>query len=156
MLIRRNVEACARVDWDLVAGDFIAENFMGLDAGDRSDPDTWTLTFNALTAYRDSWLNSARTLTDNTGNLREALLDATVLQQVAVTGDSAVAYKVVDGWVASGDGSQHHLSGRSLHLCRKVHSRWRIQGLVVNLSDSKPDMTPVSEGIQYLVQQWQA
>ncbi len=49
MLVKRDIEAFMKTDWKAVAGDFIEEGFMGIDARFLNNPDSWKFHFNLTT-----------------------------------------------------------------------------------------------------------
>lgn len=138
MLVTRDIEAFAAGDWDATAPDFMAEGFFGMDGGGKASPDSWTLGFGSLEAYRDSWLAQSRdflaTMVDPAG----ALFGATTLRDIDISGTSAVAHKKFDGTALRLDGSVRELDWQSLYFCQKTAAGWKIKGFLGYLPSSFP------------------
>ena len=45
MLVHRDIKAFITADWEMVANDFVEENFMGINGGKQGNPDAWTMGF---------------------------------------------------------------------------------------------------------------
>ena len=59
MLVERDFVAFVNADWSLMADDFWAEGFYGLDAKFSRDPSDWKISFPTVESYRDEWLRQA-------------------------------------------------------------------------------------------------
>jgi enamine deaminase RidA (YjgF/YER057c/UK114 family) len=131
-LVERDIEAFARADWGMVAGDFIPEGFMGVDAGGRDRPDAWRLAFPTLEAYRGAWLEQARRMAElaEPDAVRSGLLDATVLRDIEVSDGVAVAHKKFDGAIELRAGGRERLRWQTLYHCRRQGGRWKISGFI--------------------------
>jgi enamine deaminase RidA (YjgF/YER057c/UK114 family) len=132
MLVERDIAAFCAANWDLVAGDFVTDGFHGLDARGRSNPDFWCATFPTVDSYRNAWLAEARRVTGlaEADDIRGDLHDATLLRDIEVNGDRAVAHKKFDGWLRLAGGRRERLSWQSLYQCRRQDGRWLIGGFV--------------------------
>lgn len=132
MLVERDIEAFVAADWGLVAPDFVADGFHGIDAGRHADPAAWRLAFPTLEEYRAEWLRQSReTLARADADaVRTGLHAATTLREIEVAGDSALARKVFDGELTLRDGTVQELRWQTLYRCRKVAGTWRIAGFV--------------------------
>lgn len=132
MLVEEDIIAFCNSDWDAVAGDFIADSFMGIDGAGKSNPDAWTLSFPDLDAYKTVWLEQAKGFaeTEWQGDVEEALYKATILRDIDISGDAAVIHKKFDGEVVKADGSVQYLNWQTLYRCKKVDGQWKIQGFL--------------------------
>jgi enamine deaminase RidA (YjgF/YER057c/UK114 family) len=130
MLVERDIKAYIKEDWGMVADDFLESGFMGIDAGGLANPDSWQLTFPTIAAYRDEWLRQASVTasTEFAEDLEAAILRATTLRDIEISGDCAIAHKKFDGRVAKKDGGFVELNWQSLYRCIKADGRWRIAG----------------------------
>ena len=132
MLVARDTRAFVMQDWEQVAGDFIEEGFMGINARLRSNPDSWQLTYPKLSAYRDDWLRQgqefAKVAWDE--DPERAMYEATTLRDIEIAGDSALLHKKFDGSIRKKDGGMDTLNWQTLYRCRKVNGSWKITGFV--------------------------
>lgn len=132
MLVARDIDAFVAADWSLVAGDFVREGFLGLDARRSDRPDGWRVAFPTVAAYRAEWLRQARATaaTRFAEPLREAIFRATTLRDIDIAGAAAVARKKFDGTIRRADGGSETLLWQTLYFCRRERGRWRISGFV--------------------------
>jgi hypothetical protein len=132
MLVVRDIAAFVGQDWAMVAGDFIEEGFTGVHAHKSPNPDEWTLAFPTLAAYREEWLRQAAESASAkfAEPLGEGIHRATRLEQIEISGDSAIAHKKFDGKIALADGSFDILNWRTLYICRRHQGSWKISGFV--------------------------
>lgn len=130
MVVRRDIEAFLAADWAMVANDFMEENFMGIDAGGSSNPDSWKITFPDLASYRETWLKQAAEFggAADTEDARSDLFGATTLRDIEIRGDSALLHKKFDGAVRKKDGTRVPLVWQTLYRCRKISGCWKIVG----------------------------
>lgn len=130
MLVPRDIDAFVAGDWSMVAGDFIADGFLGIDAAGSDNPDTWRIGFPTLEAYRLEWLRQAveSAKVDYAEDRGAAIYRATTLQHVDVNGEIAVAHKTFDGAIARADGGRDVLNWQTLYFCRKVGGAWKLTG----------------------------
>lgn len=130
MLVPRDIDAFLAADWTSVEGDFIAEGFLGLDAGKATDPDGWRLAFPTLAAYRDEWLRQAGDFrgVSFSEDPRAAIFNATRLEEIEFNGETALVRKKFDGSIAKSDGSKDVLKWQTLYYCRLHEGRWKICG----------------------------
>ena len=130
MLVDRDIQAFYTANWQMVADDFIAEGFMGINGNHKSDPDQWILTFPNLEAYREEWIKQAEIFktTDWQNDPLEALFNLTNLSDIDINHDTAVAHKKFKGDVVKADGTKEHLNWQTLYRCRKINGRWKIAG----------------------------
>ncbi|NGO51691.1 hypothetical protein [Allomesorhizobium camelthorni] len=132
MLVRRDIDAFVAADWAMVAGDFDEERFLGIHAHNSLDPDGWSAGFPTLAAYRTEWLKQAAetAATSYAEPLAEAILRATTLREIDITGDVALARKKFDGMIRKADGGADRLNWQTLYFCRRAAGRWKIAGFV--------------------------
>ena len=152
MLVERDIIAFCRQDWSMVADDFIAEGFMGIDARKKVNPDSWRLQFPDLGSYRTLWLEQATGFgsTEWAEDPERAIYEATTLGDIRIQGNAAVAYKKFDGQILKKDGTRELLRWQTLYRCRKVNDTWKIAGFTGYLPNpmSSPDSPAVSAGKQ--------
>jgi hypothetical protein len=130
MLVERDIAAFVAADWSMVADDFIADQFLGIDGGGSDNPDAWRIGFPTLEHYRDEWLRQAResqasAYAEDRG---AAILRATTLTDIAISGEIALAHKKFDGGIARADGGRDRLNWQSLYFCRRVDGVWKLTG----------------------------
>jgi enamine deaminase RidA (YjgF/YER057c/UK114 family) len=132
MLVERDIDAYLARNWGMVADDFIAEAFYGLDARGAHDPARWRLAFSSLSDYRDEWLRQAEATfrTADPARARSALFAATNLTDIDVQGDLALARKKFHGALPHRDGSSSGLKWQTLYVCRRHAGRWKIASFV--------------------------
>jgi enamine deaminase RidA (YjgF/YER057c/UK114 family) len=132
MLVERDIEAFIQSDWAMAAQDFLESGFAAIDARGFDNPDSWRLTFPALSAYRDAWLEQSRALLGQASAeaLRAALLAATTLRDIDIRDDAAIAHKKFDGQIVTNSDRVIPLRWQTLYQCRKVDGVWKIAGFV--------------------------
>ncbi len=136
MLVDRDIDAFVSADWSAVAGDFITDSFTGISGHFQSDPDGYDIAYPTLDAYRADWLRqaqdfgAARQAGAYAGDPRAGIFAATRLEQIDVTGDTALARKKFDGHLARTDGPGERMNWQTLYWCRKVAGQWKIAGFV--------------------------
>ena len=134
MLVERDIAAYARADWTMVEADFVSEaDFVTIDAGKKSNPDSWRIGRD-LPGYRDSWLAGSAALVEavagHTEGLEATLHDATTLRDIDVHDGVAIAHKKFDGVLQRGELGPVRMDWQTLYLCRRDRDRWRIRGFV--------------------------
>ena len=147
MLVKRDIEAFLNNNWDAVAGDFVEEGFMGIDAHNSGNPDTWNLSFPDLKSYSQFWLDQAAnfTGTDWEDDPKQKLLEATTLRDIDISENSALVHKKFDGAIRKKNGHSDILNWQTLYRCRKIDGQWKIAGFtgflpnpMGNTSSSRP------------------
>lgn len=130
MLVARDIAAFLAQDWEMIAGDFIAEGFVGIDADHAADPDRWRAGFPTLAAYRDSWRAQAENFAAQSfaEETRVAIFAATQLDHVEIAGDVALAHKKFDGGIQRIDGTRERMLWQTLYVCRRIAGTWKIAG----------------------------
>jgi len=132
MLVPRDIDAFLSTDWTAIAGDFMEANFTGLSGHFQPDPQGFTLAFPDLAAYRAEWLRQARDFAaqDFAGDPRADIFAATRLEEVEITGDTALVRKKFDGHLHLADGRVDRMNWQTLYWCRKDGTRWKIAGFL--------------------------
>ena len=149
MLVQRDTDAFIAQNWEMVADDFIATGFFGIDGRKLSNIDSWRLTFPTLDSYRKEWLRQAADMAGRSFrcDARLAIYEATTLRDIEITSDFALAHKKFDGWLEETDGNRIRLLWQSLYVCRKSAGRWKIAAfsgyLPHDLAAAEPDQKPV-------------
>lgn len=130
MLVKRDIIAFCNEDWEMVAGDFIERNFMGIDARGMHNPDSWRMNFSNLEEYKTVWLEQAAIFaqTEWAEDAEKAIYEATTLRDIDIKGKSALVHKKFDGYITKKDGGKDRLNWQTLYRCRKVGSKWKIAG----------------------------
>lgn len=127
ILYTKDVAAFVAQDWAAVADDFDAARFVGYSAADDG---TWRITFPTLEAYRRSWLEQARELSD-APRLAVELAAAQRLASITVSDDHALVRKEFDGAITAASGSTTLEWTTYYFLNRaKADAPWRITGFV--------------------------
>lgn len=130
MLVERDIAAFLAADWSMVAADFVADGFIGIDAGRNANPGAWRLGFPTLAAYRNEWLRQAHAFRDQrfAEDVRAAIFATTTLEEIEVAGDTALARKVFDGGLKKADGGYDAMKWQTIYSCRQHEGRWKISG----------------------------
>ncbi len=130
MLVPRDIDAFLAADWMMVEGDFISEGFIGVSGHKTPDPDSWTLAFPSLAAYRDEWLKQAREFAAGAygEDPREAIFRTTTLEEIEIVGETALVRKKFDGGIRLADGKVDPMHWQTLYYCRLHEGRWKICG----------------------------
>ncbi|CAH0342028.1 hypothetical protein [Rhizobium sp. CECT 9324] len=130
MLVKRDIDAFLAADWDMVAGDFVEEGFLGINGNRDANPDNWRLAFPSLTAYRDEWLKQAKDFAGESygEDTRTAIFTTTTLEVIEVEGETALVRKKFDGGIKKADGTFDVMKWQTLYYCRLHEGRWKISG----------------------------
>lgn len=130
MLVQRDITAFVHEDWSMVQEDFIAAEFMGIDAHKKRNPDFWTLKYPTLKSYENEWVRQAGLFKQSTDQslAESALYAATQMRDIQINGSVAVAHKKFNGTVPGNDGREIQLLWQTLYRCRKVEGVWKITG----------------------------
>ncbi|WP_116135037.1 hypothetical protein [Tropicimonas sp. IMCC34043] len=132
MLVTRDIAAFLAADWAMVAEDFLATEFFGIDAGRHPDPAQWRLGFADLASYRDEWLRQAAAgqVTAYAEDRGAAIHRATRLEAIEIAGDRALARKCFMGRIALASGGAERMEWQTLYHCRNVGGVWKICGFI--------------------------
>ncbi len=130
MLVKRDVIAFCSADWEMVQGDFIEENFMGIDARGMDNPDSWRMSFPSLKEYKTVWLEQAADFakTELVGDSEQVIYDVITLIDIEMKDKSALVHKKFDGIITKKNGNQEHLNWQTLYRCRRINGKWKIAG----------------------------
>jgi hypothetical protein len=132
MLVDRDIKAFIAADWNMVANDFIEENFMGINGGRQGNPDGWTMGFPDLESYQNEWLQQAREFSavEWGEDIEAALFRITHLRDIEIVGDSALIHKKFIGSIINANGDLVPTEWQTLYRCRKVKGIWKIAGFL--------------------------
>ena len=132
MLVERDIIAFCAQNWEMVADDFIPEQFMAINGHSSPNPDSWKLDFSSIDNYRDYWLDQAETFaqTQWAEDPERAIYEATSLRDIDIQGDGAILHKKFDGSILKKNGERVILNWQTLYTCRKVDGQWKIVGFV--------------------------
>lgn len=132
MLVRRDIDAYLDLDWDRHALDFEPSLFFGIDGLKSSNPDSWRPLYPGLDDYSENWLASARAgaAASYAEDRRMATFRCTVLRDIDIKGDLAIAHKKFDGTIALSGGAFDVLSWQTIYICRRVNGVWKIGGFL--------------------------
>jgi hypothetical protein len=132
MLVARDITAYVAADWNMVAGDFVASEFFGIDGRRSANPDHWVMGFASLDLYRDEWLRQAAesAATHYAEDLTTAIFRNTLLRDIEIAGDRAIAHKKFDGVIARAGGGSDRMLWQTVYHCKRDAGRWKISGFV--------------------------
>ncbi len=150
MLMNRDFEAFINNDWSMIADDFIEEGFIGIDGRHNGNPDSWKLSFPNLEAYKIEWLKQAKAFeeTDWSGDAKTMLLQATVLRDIEINGNSALAHKKFLGAFVKSNGEKIPANWQTIYYCRRINGTWKIIGFTGYLPHfSNPSIEKKDPGI---------
>lgn len=130
MLVPRDIDAFLAADWSMVEHDFVADGFIGVSGNRDPNPDNWRLAFPNLTAYRDEWLTQARDFAAGSygEDPRTAIFTTTTLEDIEISGETALVRKKFMGGIKKTDGSLDPMQWQTLYYCRLHEGRWKISG----------------------------
>lgn len=130
MLVPRDIDAFLAADWSMVAGDFVEDGFIGINANKNANPDAWRLSFSSLSAYRDEWLRQAKDFATHgyAEDPRAAIFNTTTLTEIEIDGDTALVRKKFDGSILLASGTRDIMKWQTLYYCRQQAGRWKISG----------------------------
>ena len=145
MLVEREIAALAAADWNRLADDFLADEFQAMDARRSANPDSWHLAHPSLSSYREEWLRQSMDLrsTHAEADLGAALHALTILRDIQISGDRAVARKKFDGAFRT-RGGERTFRSQTLYHCRKVGGAWKISSFIGGLPN------PMGEAVSEL------
>ena len=130
MLVERDITAFLAADWGMVAHDFVEDGFIGISGNREGNPDKWTLAFPNLAAYRDEWLKQAHDFAGQAygEDPRSAIFTTTTLEEIEISGETALVRKKFDGGIKKADGTRDVMRWQTLYYCRLHEGRWKISG----------------------------
>ncbi len=139
MLVERDIRAFVECDWSMVEEDFAAEQFVGYSG--PSNPDHWRITYPTLNAYRDDWLLQAQKFSNvslQTIGVEDFFHQTTVLRDIEVAQDQAMAHKKFDGRALMSNGEPLVLNWQTMYWLRHFPSGWKITGFLGYLPNPMP------------------
>jgi enamine deaminase RidA (YjgF/YER057c/UK114 family) len=147
MLVERDIIAFCNQDWNQVKDDFIERHFMGIDARNLHNPDSWRMNFANLEEYKTVWLEQAAIFaqTEWAEDAEKALYETTTLRDIDIKGKSALVHKKFDGYITKKDGTKERLNWQTLYRCRKVGSKWKIAGFTGYMPHPMGTNAPIAE-----------
>lgn len=131
--MRVDIDAFIAADWEAVAADFDAENFIALDAGHSNDPAKWTVGFPNLATYRDTWLRMSAETREKAdpSTVRAALFGGARIKRIDFfEEDTAIMHKVFDGQLPLKDGTSEPYAWQSVFTLRKRSGVWKVISFV--------------------------
>lgn len=130
MLVKRDIIAFTSQDWSLVSDDFSAEEFIGINGGFKKNPDDWVLGFPDIDTYKTEWLRQANDFydTDWMGDSITSIYQCTILEQIEIQGDWALAHKKFNGNLTKINGEKVPMNWQSLYCCHRIDGHWKIAG----------------------------
>ncbi|MGH9616088.1 MAG: RidA family protein [Acidobacteriaceae bacterium] len=139
ILVDRDIAAFLEGDWSKTADDFHAESFVGY-AG-PSNPDHWRIAFPSLDTYRDEWLRQASEFQKTMlvgEDTRQFLFKASVLRDIEIRGDVAMAHKKINGRAVTTEARELVLNWQTVYWLRRIDGRWRVAGFLGYLPNPMP------------------
>jgi reactive intermediate/imine deaminase len=146
MLVERDTLAFLAGDWSMVKEDFYEDGFVGI-AG-PSNPDHWRIRYDSLASYREDWLRSSKEYFEEElaeADKAEFLFEATVLRDIEIRGDHALAHKKFDGCASTTRNKQIVLRWQTVYHLRRMEGRWFIAGFTGYLPNPMPDASAVRD-----------
>lgn len=130
MLVRRDTDFFLSGDWSLVAADYVADGFLGIDAALSLDPSAWRPAYPTVELYRDAAIASRWRPEDFAEPLQPAWLRCQQVARIDISGNAALAHKYIDGSIRRHAGGPLELHWRSIFQLRRTHRHWQIAGFV--------------------------
>jgi hypothetical protein len=132
MLVQRDIHAFVAGDWDAHYADFAPDNFFGIDGHFSEDPGSWRATFADIGRYREAWLAGGAEFVGRIDpkDLEQALFTLTILREIEIVNDFAMARKKFDGAIPLAGTEPAILRWQTLYFCRRIEGRWRIAGFL--------------------------
>ena len=137
MLVEEDSKAFAKGDWKKIKDHFIKNEFIGLDAGYKSNPEFWKLRFPTLKSYKSEWLRQSKSLRNASleEDFENAILRSSILTDIDINGTGAIAHKKFNGHIKA-HGKKISLNWQTLYRCKKVNQTWKITGFIGYLPNS--------------------
>jgi enamine deaminase RidA (YjgF/YER057c/UK114 family) len=139
ILVERDINAFLAADWNMVQEDFAADQFVGYSGS--GNPDHWRVAFPTLEAYRQEWLRLAKLFASiklRSLETREFLREATVLRDIEITQDHAIAHKKFDGCAVAETGEPVVINWQTIYWLRRFSQGWKITGFLGFLPNPMP------------------
>jgi hypothetical protein len=128
MLVRRDSDFFLSGDWSLVAADYVAHGFLGIDAALSLDPANWRPAYSQVTTYRDAAIAARWNPADFAEPLRPAWFRCQSIARIDSNGDAALAHKRIEGQILRKSGDPMQLAWRSVFHLRRENQAWTIAG----------------------------
>ena len=156
MLVERDIRAFIQVDWRAIENDFLEEEFIGVDAEKKENPDFWNLKYPTLESYKKEWIRQAIHFRNSEykEDPEQALYDATQMRDMDISGSVALVHKKFDGSIKTSSGSET-LNWQTLYRCRKVKGVWKIVGFTgympykLNTGSIRPNQIVLPQSSQH-------
>ncbi|AMO57641.1 hypothetical protein GZ77_14090 [Endozoicomonas montiporae] len=132
MLVEKDILAFGQSDWDLIASDFYEDGFTGVDCCHSNNPDHWKLNFPSLNSYSERWKKRSAEITRDHQpvDLIRDLYDVTLLNDIDINGNEAIAHKKFNGHVRLSGESDIVMNWQTLYYLRKMEGIWKITGFI--------------------------
>ena len=133
VLVARDSEAFAAVDWSICVDDFAADRFDGISAHGSLNPADWSMRYPTVESYRDDWIQMAhdyRTVPLADVSHRELLYRMQSIHRIDLTDDRAVIWKQFRADERLTSGGRHKTLGQSVYRMHRIDCRWLIVGFV--------------------------
>jgi len=128
IVVRRDTDFFLSGDWSLVEDDYIADGFLGINAGATNDPERWSIGFRSLADYRDAAIAGRLKPEDFAEDVRAAWMRCQTLRQIEIAGDLALAHNRIEGHIARLGKPPMEFAWRSVFYLRRKHEHWKITG----------------------------
>lgn len=132
LLIRRDFEAFLRQDWEAVQGDYLSEEFHGIDFQKTPQSSSWKLGYPSLASYRTSWLSDSAKFNQTPlfFDPRKILYACCRLEYWDLQADIGIVHKVFDGVFPVHGKNPIEMRWRSIFILRRSDAQWKIAGFV--------------------------
>ncbi len=132
MIVKKDIQAFINQDWAMIAGDFLEDEFMGIDCNKSNCPDDWLLKYPQLSDYQKEWLHQAKTFSNRNwqGDVEQQLYNLVDLTEIDISKDRAVLHKKFSGTLVDQDSHKSPWEFQTIYRCRKVDNVWKIAGFV--------------------------
>jgi reactive intermediate/imine deaminase len=147
LMVECDILAFIAGDWSITSADFHAEGFVGHSG--PSNPDHWQIRFPSLDVYKEEWLRQAKDFSKvqlKGIDKADFLFDATVLRDIEISGDHALAHKKFNGKAETSDGKDVILKWQTMYRLRRIEGKWKLTGFVGYLPNPMPDPTSQTSG----------
>ena len=146
MAVARDIDAFINCDWSKIQDDFEATGFVG-QAG-SSNPDHWYIKYPTLEAYKTDWIQQAEAFDQL--QLRDVektdfLFCTTILRDIDINEDQAIAHKKFDGRANTVSGDEIVLQWQTMYWLRRIEGKWKFTGFLGYLPNPMPRQEPRSQ-----------
>jgi len=132
-LVLEDTRDFLRGDFSRCRTRFLEAAFFSLDAAGSPDPAQWKISFPTLDDYAARWVEYSRaTVADieDPEQAERALLEASDLTEIDITGGAAVARKKFDGSIPLLGGRRSYLRWQTLYWLKRIDGEWKITGFL--------------------------